>query len=130
MVHPKAFLNEEGEVEIRTVNFKRPDLKPDGKNDIDLTDFAPEPYYLDLVTFKVFERAHRLVTQAGGRFFVTILRWSMSPTLKRMVDEAGIDVLDASLYGLEYTNAPDDGHPNALGHQIFAERIAAHVADL
>ena len=115
---PRGALGADGELEIRYVKSLRWDLEG-----VDVGDFQLEDYYTDLVTAAVFRRAQALVAEGGGQFFVTILKNSFSPALRRMVEEAGIPVLDASIEGREYTLLPDDGHPNALCNQLYAERI-------
>jgi len=68
------------------------------------------------------------VREAGGHFFVTVLRFAMSDNLRGQLETAGIPVLDASVNGREFSLMPFDGHPNARANEIFAERIYAYVA--
>ena len=109
-------------MEIRYVNSLRWDL--DG---VDLDDFRLEDHYMDLVTAAVFRRAQALVAETGGHFFVTILWGALSPALRRMLDDAGIPVVNASIQGREYTLLPDDGHPNGLANRLYAERIGDYL---
>ena len=120
--YPRAGLDRDGNLSMRSTLFPRFDLL-----DIDFSDFRPEPYYLDLVAAAIFRNAHEIVTQAGGRFFVTVLGGRLSASLKRMLEAAGIPVVDASVNGLQYTCLPDDGHPNALANRIFADKIRDYV---
>jgi len=119
---PRGALGPDGELEIRYVKSLRWDLEG-----VDVGDFRAEDYYMDLVTAAVFRRVQTLVAEGGGRFFITTLRGAFSPALRRMVDDAGIPVLDASIEGREYTLLPDDAHPNGLCNQIYAERIRDYL---
>ena len=107
---------------MSTIKVPRYDLL-----DLDFSDFAPNPYYLDLVCFRLFERANQLVTEYGGHFFVTTLQGKLSPELTRRLAESGIPVVDASLDGKEYLCLPDDWHPNALANRIYAERMSDYL---
>jgi hypothetical protein len=122
MPYPRGALGPDGELEIRYVKSLRWDLEG-----VDLGDFQPDDYYMDLVTAAVFRQAQALVTEGGGRFFITILKNAFSPALRRMVDDAGIAVLEASVEGPEYTLLPDDAHPNALCNRLYAERIRDYL---
>ncbi len=119
---PRAALDENGGLQMRSVRLPRHDLVG-----IDLSDFAPDEYYLDLVCFRLFERANAIVTEYGGHFFVTTLLQALSSGLASRLSDAGIPVVDASLSGQEYTCLPDDGHPNALANRIYAERIRDYL---
>jgi hypothetical protein len=119
---PRASLDRDGELEFRSVRFPRRDLL-----DIDLDDFTPDPYYLELVCFNLFSRAAELVKENGGHFFVTVLHGHLSNQLQRKLDDSGIPVVDASVIGREYTCLPDDPHPNALANRIFAEKIRDYL---
>lgn len=123
-IYPKAYIGEDGSLAIKHVSFKRPELAG-----IDLEDFAPDAYYIEYVTARIFERAAEIVREGGGHFFVTVLRFSMSDNLRAQLQAAGIPVLDASVNGREYSLMPFDGHPNAKANEIFAERIHSYVAD-
>jgi hypothetical protein len=120
---PRAALDTRGHLQMRSVRVPRHDLIG-----VDLADFVPDEYYLDLVCFRLFERAHTIVTGYGGHFFVTTLQGRLSTTLAGRLADVGIPVVDASLAGDEYLCLPDDPHPNALANRIYAERIHRHVA--
>jgi hypothetical protein len=122
MPFPRGALGPDGELDIRYVKSLRWDLEG-----VDVGDFQPDDYYMDLVTAAVFRQAQALVTEGGGRFFITILKNAFSPALRRMVDDAGIPVLDASVEGREFTLLPDDAHPNALCNRLYAERIRDYL---
>lgn len=119
---PRAALDAEGRLAMRSVRMPREDIIG-----VDFTDFNPDPFYLDLVCFRLFERANAVVTAYGGHFFVTMLEGRFSPTLAGRLAEARIPVVDASLAGKDYRCLPDDPHPNALAHRIHAERIADYL---
>jgi hypothetical protein len=119
---PRASLGGDGTLEFRSVKFPRPDLIG-----IDLRDFSPDAYYLDLVCFNLFRRAAEIVKGNGGHFFVTTLQDHLSQHLQRLLKDAGIPVVDASVNGEEYTCLPDDVHPNALANRIFAEKIRDYL---
>jgi hypothetical protein len=93
---------------------------------IDCSDFVPDPHYLDLVCFRLFEQANEIVTAYGG-FFITTLRNQFSTMLTQWLSQGGIPVVNASLVGKEYTSLPDDAHPNALAHQFYAKRIRDYL---
>jgi hypothetical protein len=114
----RAALDAEGALAMRSVGFPRHDLVG-----IDCSDFTPDPYYLDLVCFRLFEGANAIVTKYKGHFFVTTLLGKLSGTLARLLAEKEIPVLDACLAGQEYLSLPDDPHPNARAHTIYADRI-------
>jgi hypothetical protein len=118
----RAGLGPDGTLEMGSVRFPRLDLLG-----VDFADFAPNRYYVDLVCFRLFERANAIVTGYGGHFFVTTLKGHFSAGLAGRLAESGIPVVDAILPGDEYTCLPDDYHPNALAHRIYAERIRDYV---
>jgi hypothetical protein len=120
---PRACLDENGEIRFREVAYTRPELAR-----LDLADFTPDLHYLDLVCFALLARAARLVDERGGHFFVTVLLDSLSPALRRMLDEAGIPVVDAAVSGAEYINTLELSHPNAAANRVYAERIERHLA--
>jgi hypothetical protein len=119
---PRARLDQDGDVQISWVPFPRYDLLG-----IDLSDFTPDGYYLDLICLRLFERAKAIVTGYGGHFFVTTLVGQLSAGLTARLADSGIPVVNASLRGKEYTCLPDDGHPNALAHRIYAQRIRDYL---
>lgn len=124
LVYPKAHIDDNGSLGIKHISFKRPELAG-----IDLDDFGPDPYYIEYVTARLCERAAEIVREAGGHFFVTVLRFAMSDNLREQLEARGIPVVDASVNGREYSLMPFDGHPNAKANEIFAERIYAYIAD-
>jgi hypothetical protein len=115
---PRAGLDANGALEIRSVRMPRHDLIG-----IDLSEHGPDLYYLELVCFRLLERANAIVTGYGGHFFVTTLQGRFSATLAERFAASGIPVVDASLSGIQYTFLPDDGHPNALANRLYADRI-------
>jgi len=119
---PRATLDRDGGLQMRSVRLPRHDI-----SGIDLSDFASDDYYLDLVGFRLFERANATVTAYGGHFFITILRGQLSEVLRKRLADHGIPVVDASLSGDEYTCLPDDPHPNALANRIYAARIRDYL---
>lgn len=119
---PRAALDASGELQMRSVRVPRHDILG-----IDVTDFRPDPYYLDLVCFRLLERADSIVTGYGGHFFVTTLQGSFSAHLTGRLAERGIPVVDASVNGKDFLLLPDDPHPNALANRIYAERIRNHL---
>jgi SAM-dependent methyltransferase len=119
---PRASLDSDGKLQLRTVRLPRQDLC-----DLDLEDFSCDPYYLDLVCLSLFKRAAEIVREGGGHFFVTTLFGHLSPQLQRSVNALGIPVVDASVHGDEYTCLPDDPHPNALANRIYAEKIRDYL---
>ena len=119
---PRAVLDPDGVLQMRSVRLPRYDLIG-----IDFSDFAPDRYYLDLVCFRLFERASAIVTGYGGHFFVTTLQGQLSAGLAGRLAESGIPVVDASLNGDEYLCLPDDAHANALANRIYAERIRDYL---
>jgi len=121
----RATLNRNGDLHLRLVRVPRPDLVG-----IDLSDFAPDAYYLDLICFRLFERASTIVKAYGGHFFVTTLRDQLSARLAGQLADRGIPVVDASLSGEEYDCLPGDHHPNALANRIYAERIGNYLSRL
>jgi len=119
---PRASLDSDGALQYGSVKFPRWDLIG-----IDLREFRPDEYYMDLVCFSLFRRAVEIVKKNGGHFFVTTLQDHLSQHLQRLLKDAGIPVVDASVNGEEYTCLPDDVHPNALANQIFAEKIRDYL---
>jgi hypothetical protein len=119
---PRAGLDTQGALELRSVRFPRHDLIG-----IDLSDYAPDPYYLGLVCFRLFERANAIVTGYGGHFFVTTLNGRFSAALAERLADSGIPVVDASLSGEEYTCLPDDPHPNPLANRFYSDRIRHYL---
>ncbi|MCX7379905.1 MAG: hypothetical protein NT133_00465 [Alphaproteobacteria bacterium] len=124
-VFPKAYLDAEGELAFRTIPFWRPEIVG-----INHRDFAPDLHYLDLVALKIYERADRIVRDGGGRFFVTLLFDHITPFLRGALARAGIEVVDAELHGSEWTNLPDDNHPNVAAHRHYAERIDTYLTEV
>jgi hypothetical protein len=122
LTFPRAALDHDGELQLLPVKFPRWDL-----SGIDLKDFSPDPYYLDLICFSLFKRAAEIVQENSGHFFVTTLQGQLSTHLQQMLDDAGIPVVDASVVGAEYTCLPDDPHPNALANRIYAEKIRDYL---
>jgi hypothetical protein len=123
--YPRGFLDEDGGLILGSFKFPRWDLVG-----IDLADQRPDPYYKDLVQFAVFRSAAELVKENSGHFFVTTLRGSPSSTLQRMLAEYNIPVVDASVDRQEFSCLPDDPHPNAPGHRIYAEKIRDYLVEL
>jgi hypothetical protein len=119
---PRAAIGPDGNLTFRKVKFPRPDLIG-----IDLAEFLPDACHLDLVGAKIFQRAHRVVTQAGGVFFVTTLQGELSPMVVGALEKDGIPILDASLDADKYLLLPDDRHPNAAAHKLYAERIRDYL---
>jgi hypothetical protein len=119
---PRAALSSDGSLQFRSVRVPRHDVIG-----LDLSDFAADAYYLDLVCLRLFERANAIVTRQGGHFFVTTLQGKLSATLSAWLAERAIAVIDASLEGQQYICWPDDGHPNALAHRLYCERIGDYV---
>lgn len=119
---PRAFLDRDGRLGFRSVNIPRWDLLG-----VDLADFRPDWYYLELVCFSLFERAAEIVKGNGGHFFVTTLLGHLSEQLRRRLDGARIPIVDAGLSGVEYTNMPDDHHPNAVANRIYASKIGHYL---
>jgi hypothetical protein len=122
---PRASLDQNAKLQFRTVRCPRVDLVG-----IDLEDFSPDPYYLDLVCFALFRRAAEIVKENGGHFFVTTLSGRLSQRFYGMLRNVGIPVVDASVEGPEYTCLPDDPHPNALANRIYAEKIRNYLVQL
>lgn len=122
-ITPRAALDEAGQLVLKPVAVPRPDLVG-----INLADFVPDPYYMDLVGFRLIAKAADLVRQAGGHFFLTVVREGLSAALTAWLDEAAIPVVDASLPSQAYTYLPIDEHPNAAGHRFYAERIDQYLA--
>jgi lysophospholipase L1-like esterase len=120
---PCASLDANGRLEIRSVGFPRRDLMG-----IDLDDLAYGSHYLDLVCAAIYKRAAEIAWENGAHFFATTLLDPLSPQLQRMLDEAGIPVVDACVRGKEFTLLPDDGHPNAAANRIYAERIRGYLS--
>jgi len=122
---PRAALDHSGALKMQSVALPRYDLVG-----LNFDDYRPDPYYMDLVCFRLFERAHRIVTESEGYFFITTLHGAMSAGLAARLRESGIPLVDASLSGPKYNCLPDDGHPNALANRIYAERIRDHLEHL
>jgi hypothetical protein len=118
----RATLDPQGALQMRSVRVPRHDLVG-----IDLNEYIPDAYYLDLVCFRLFERAHGIVSGYGGHFFVTTLQGSLSSGLAARLAGAGIAVLDASLTGDEYLCLPDDHHPNPRANRLYAEKIGDYL---
>jgi hypothetical protein len=119
---PKAALDERGLLTWRSTLMPRHDLP-----DVDLVDFYNDPFYQDLVSFRLFQTAAAHVRAYGGKFFVVSLQGGFSEIMRGWFAAADIPFLDASLDGPEWTCAPDDPHANARAHQIYAERIFAYL---
>jgi hypothetical protein len=119
---PRAKLNRDGALQIGSVRFPRRDLIG-----IDLSDFAQDPYYVDLVSFALFKRANTIVTKYGGHFFITTLEGRFSDELARCLAENFIPVVNASIPGDEYRCLPDDWHPNAFANRMYADRIREYL---
>jgi hypothetical protein len=119
---PRASLDSDGALKYGSVKFPRWDFIG-----IDLQEFRPDEYYMDLVCCSLFRRAAEIVKGSGGHFFVTTLQDHLSQHLQRLLKDAGIPVVDASVNGEEYTCLPDDVHPNALANRIFAEKIRDYL---
>ncbi len=124
-VIPRAALNAEGELSLTAIRYPRDDL-----GGVDVEEFEPSPFYLDQVCFKLFERADKLVKGYGGRFFVVDLHGGMSPALTRMLKAANIPLVKTLFRDPKYFVTPTDPHPNALAHQVYAEKIYEHLATL
>jgi len=121
--YPRASLEPDGSLTLRRVSIKRPELQR-----LRLEEFDPDPYYLDQVCFALLTRAAEIVHAQGKHFFVVTLRNYPSDYLLGLMKEAGIPFVDAHVpWEDQFTNDPDDGHPNALANQIFAERIQSYV---
>jgi len=84
-VYPRAGLSPTGMLEVRAVPAKRPELLT-----IDVREFETDIYYRELVCFHLFKRAHEIVTENGGHFFVTSLWEVPSEQMQRWLAEAGI----------------------------------------
>jgi hypothetical protein len=119
---PRAALGADAALQIGSVRVPRHDLIG-----LDMSEYAPDAYYLDLVCLRLLERANAVVTGYGGHFFVTTLSSKLSATLSTWLAEHVIPVVDASLNGKQYTCWPDDWHPNTLAHRIYSERIGDYV---
>jgi hypothetical protein len=120
--YPRAYLNSNGDLEIGRVDVPRPDLKG-----IDFAAFEPDLYYLDLICFNLFKRACDLVRQTGGTFFVTSLLGHLPRNLSQQLHDGDIPLVNASLDGREYTNLPDDHHPNARANSLYAKAIREYL---
>jgi len=121
---PRAALDGDGQLEFRSVLYPRFDLF-----DLDMSDFRPDPYYSNLVCAAILRRADELVRGSGGHFFVTTLRGTMPSALLRMLQDAGIPVVDATLSGRQYSCLPDDAHPNGLANEYYAEKIREYLVN-
>lgn len=122
---PRAGLDAQGELAMGSVRYPRADF--DG---LDFAEYEPSPYYLDQVCFKLFERANALVEGYGGRFFVVDLHGGMSPALTAMLATADIPLVKTLFRAPQYFATPTDPHPNALAHQIYAQKIYEYIASL
>jgi hypothetical protein len=120
---PRAALDETGRLVWRASTVPRADLQ-----EADWTDFSTEPFYQDLVSFRLYEAARALVRSHGGHFFVVSLMGQFSAALSGWLAHAGIDVVQTGVSGREYTCLPDDPHANPLAHEIYADKIAAYLA--
>jgi hypothetical protein len=121
-VAPRAALGPDGALELRSIQVPRHDL-----TGFELQDFTHDPHYLELVCFRLLERARALVSDYGGHFFVTTLWRDLPTTLRQKLAESSIPVLDASLRGDHYLCIPDDPHPNALANREFAARLRDYL---
>lgn len=119
---PRAALDDSGQLKMLSVQLPRHDLAG-----LDFSDFEPDRYYLELVCFRLMERAKEIVTGYGGHFFVTTLLQTMSTSLVERLASIGVSVVHASVSGPQYTCLPDDPHPNALAHQYYAKRIRDYL---
>jgi len=119
---PRAKLDRDGALQMGSVRFPRHDLIG-----IDLSDFAQDPHYVDLVSFALFKRANTIVTEHGGHFFITTLEARFSDELTRRLAEYFIPVVNASISGGEYRCLPDDWHPNAFANRMYADRIGNYL---
>ena len=124
-VLPRAALNAEGELALTAIRYPRDDL-----GGVDVSEFEPSPYYLDQVCFKLIERAAKLVSGYGGRFFVADLHGGMSKALTEMLAAAEIPLVKTVVRDPKYFVTPTDLHPNALAHQVYAEKIYEHLKTL
>jgi hypothetical protein len=122
---PRAYLDCEGDLQFKSVSLPRRDLI-----DIDLRDFRQDWHYLDLICFRLFKRAAEIVGESGGQFFVTILSGHLSKRLQKRLNDVGIPFVNAALEGPEYTSLPDDHHPNALAHSLYADKIRDYLLRL
>jgi hypothetical protein len=121
---PRAALDAKGELSLTAIRYPRDDL-----GGVEVGEFEPSPYYLDQVCFKLFERAAGLVKAYGGKFFVVDLHGAMSPVLTGFLGAAGIALVKTLKRGPEHFATPTDPHPNALAHQIYAQKIYEHLAN-
>ena len=119
---PRAALDEAGKLVWRSSMVPRADL-----HEADWTDFSTEPFYRDLVCFRLFEAANALVQSHDGKFFIVILWDRLSDVLSGWLAHAGIDVVNSGVIGDEYRCLPDDPHANAAAHDIYADRIASYL---
>jgi hypothetical protein len=118
---PRATLDSDGALQIRSTRLPRFDLLG-----LDFSDFTPDRYYLDLVCFRLLERAKLVVQSYGGHFFVTALS-NLSAGLSTRLADAGVPVVAVGISGKQYTCLPDDGHPNALANQMYAKAIREYL---
>jgi hypothetical protein len=119
---PRAYLDCEGSLQFRSIGLPRWELLG-----INLEEFQPDLYYLDLICFSLFKRAAEIVRESGGHFFVTTLKGHFSEKLQQRLNEAKIPFVDAALEGPEYTSLPDDRHPNALAHRLYGNKIRDYL---
>ena len=119
---PRALLDAHGALAMTSIGYPRPDFEG-----LDVAQYEPSPYYLDQVCFKLFERADALVRGYGGRFFVVDLHGNVPPLLARWLEEAGIPLVRTVVRDPKYFVTPTDLHPNALAHQVYAEKIYEYL---
>ena len=121
---PRATLDAQGELALTSVHYPRVDL-----DEVDVGEYEPSPFYLDQVCFKLFERADALVKGYGGRFFVVDLHGHMPPLLTRLLKDANIPLVKTVVRDPKYFVTPTDLHPNALAHQVYAEKIHEYLSE-
>jgi hypothetical protein len=120
---PRAHLDAEGKLQHRMVTFYRAELAG-----IDVRELGSDAYYMDQVSFAILERAAKIVTKAGGHFFLVTLLGALSERLAGLVENAGIPMIDASVSGPEYL-ASDGHHPGPSAHRHYAERIHRYLTE-
>lgn len=118
---PRAYLDPDGKLQYRMVDFHRTDLEG-----IDLRDCGIDSYYMDQVCFAILERAAGIVRNAGGHFFLVTLLGVLSARLAGLIADAGIPVIDASVSGREFM-AHDGSHPGPRAHRHYAAAIHRHL---
>jgi hypothetical protein len=122
---PRAVLEEDGGIAFRQVGLDRPDLAG-----LDLADFAPDQYYLNLVCAALLRRAAALVRAQGGHFFVLVQMHRLPPQLLRLLAEDSIPVIDASVEGPEWMIGVGNPHPNAAASRRYAEAVESHLREM